>query len=109
MTGDWRNNIRALCKKKELSFAELSRLVGADDSYISKLLAGEGEPSVSKCIAIVDALDSTFGEVFLGDPLSGEREQLIRAVATLDEDKQAIALRLIKSLAEDPRDQEPSA
>ena len=62
-----KNNLAAVRKEKELSQAELAKLVGVSRNTISSIETGQFNPTAKLALVLCIALDKKFEELFYFD------------------------------------------
>lgn len=61
------NNIKEICKAKEISISKLARAAELSRSHVNKIIDGETTPTIKNARKISNVLGATLEEVFPED------------------------------------------
>jgi transcriptional regulator with XRE-family HTH domain len=73
-------NLRALRTRRELSIVTLAKRSGVARATLTKLEAGQGNPTIDTLYALADALGAALGDL-IGEPSPAARSLVLRAGA----------------------------
>lgn len=99
MRYDFGNTLRGILANRGITQTELCRLTGIRSSTMSEYLSNKSTPSVSKAVAIADALGISLDELCGRNvPNSAAQREMMRNMSLLNEEGQENAIRTVAGM-----------